>query len=198
MFSLICFVVVLAVLIWSGISPADRLTWWLEVAPVLIALPLLVFTRKRFPLTPLLVFLVTVHAVVLMVGGHYTYAQVPMGEWLSGVFHTGRNSYDGLGHFMQGFVPAIAARELLLRTSPLKPGKWLFAIIVLGCLGIAAAYELIEWAAAMAGGSGADEFLGTQGDVWDTQKDMALAGIGAIVALLMLGRFHDRLLQHRD
>lgn len=196
MFSVFCLLATLAVLIWSGIGPVDRPTWWMEVAPVLVVLPLLVLTRKKFPLTPLLLVLVTIHAIILMVGGHYTYAQVPMGEWLSAIFHTARNSYDGLGHFAQGFVPAIAARELLLRTSPMKPGKWLFVIIVLGCLGIAAIYELIEWAAALIGGANAEEFLGTQGDVWDTQKDMALAGLGAATALVLLGSLHDRFLRN--
>lgn len=183
------------VFIWSAIGPHDRLTWWMEVMPAIIAAALLIPTANKFPLTPLLYTLVAVHAVILIVGGHYTYAHVPIGNWIKEVFGTARNSYDGLGHFAQGFIPAMAARELLLRTSPLRPGKWLFTLIILGCLGISAIYELIEWAAAVIMGGSADEFLGTQGDVWDTQKDIFLAGVGAIAALLLLSRLHDRQLE---
>lgn len=192
---LACLVIVIAVLIWSGIMPYDRPTWWLEVAPVLIAVPLLLATYKKFPLTGLLYVLIAIHAVILMVGGHYTYARVPLfndiKEWLG----TARNSYDGLGHFAQGFIPAIAGRELLLRTSPLKSGKWMFVLIVLGCLGISAIYELLEWTTALIEGGHADEFLSTQGDIWDTQKDMALAGAGAISALITLRGLHDKALK---
>lgn len=183
--------VTLAVFIWSAINPYDRLTWWMEVAPVLIAAPLLLITYKKFRLTDLLYALVFIHAVILMVGGHYTYARVPLMEFLG----EGRNNYDKIGHFAQGFIPAIVIRELLLRTSPLKSGKWLCAIIVFSCLGIAALYELIEFAAAIIYNTGADEFLGSQGDVWDTQKDMLWCGIGAIVALLTLSKLHDRFMR---
>jgi putative membrane protein len=150
---------------------------------------------RRFTLTNLLYTLIAMHCVILFIGGHYTYAEVPLFNWLRDEFHLSRNYYDRVGHFVQGLVPAMVARELLLRTSPMKPGKWLFAIIVLGCLGISAAYELIEWQVSVNTGEGADAFLGTQGDIWDTQKDMAMAFLGAICALLSLGRAHDRALQ---
>lgn len=192
---LACLGIVLAVFIWSAIDPYDRPTWWMEVMPVILAVPLMLVTHKRFPLTPMLYILIAIHAIILMVGGHYTYARVPLfndiKEWLG----TARNSYDGLGHLAQGFIPAMVARELLLRTSPLKPGKWLFVIIVMGCFGIAAIYELLEWTAALVEGGAADEFLSTQGDVWDTQKDMALAGVGAMAAQLLLNRWHNRQLE---
>jgi putative membrane protein len=164
----------------------------MEVAPVVVVLPLLWATHQRFPLTPLLYSLILVHAAVLVLGGHYTYARVPLGFWMQELLGLARNPYDGIGHFMQGFVPAIAARELLLRHTGLQRGAWLVAVIVLACLGISAIYELIEWGAAVAIGQGADEFLGTQGDPWDTQKDMALAGVGALAAQLALARWHDR------
>lgn len=183
------------VIIWSWITPFDRFTWWLEAAPVLIALPILWMSYKRFPLTDLTYVLVFIHAVILLVGAQYTYALVPLGEWAKDIFAFDRNHYDRIGHLAQGFVPAIVARELLIRTSPLKPGKWLFTIVVLSCLGISAAYELIEWLAAAGTGEAADSFLGTQGDVWDTQKDMALALTGAILAQLLLGGMHDRQLK---
>jgi putative membrane protein len=184
--------VVLAGLVWSGVRPYDRLTWVLEVIPVLIALPLLVLTARRFPLTPLLYVLIALHALILMYGGHYTYALTPLGDWMREAFGFTRNHYDRIGHLMQGFGPAIVARELLLRTSPLRPGKWLFTIVVLSILGVSAIYEFTEWWAALAGGDSAGAFLGTQGDVWDTQWDMFLAGCGAIAAQLLLARLHDR------
>jgi putative membrane protein len=184
-------VVAAAVLAWSAWLPFDRATWWMEVLPVFIVLPLLWATRRGFPLTPLLYALIAVHAVVLAVGGHYTYARVPAGFWLQEWLDLARNHYDRLGHLMQGFVPAIAARELLLRRTPLRPGAWLFTLVTLSCLGISALYELIEWGAAAALGQGADEFLATQGDIWDTQKDMLMAGIGALLAQLLLARPHD-------
>ncbi len=180
-------ILTIPVFIWSAIAPYDRTTWWMEVAPVLIVYPLLMASYARFRLTDLLYALVFLHAVILMVGGHYTYARVPYMEFLG----EGRNNYDKIGHFAQGFIPAIAIRELLARTSPLKPGKWMAAVIVFSCLGIAAFYELIEFAAAMIFKTGADEFLGSQGDVWDTQKDMMWAGIGAIAALLTLSKIHN-------
>jgi putative membrane protein len=188
---LVLLAVVLAGLVWSGIGPHDRLTWLLEVLPVLIAIPLLFWTGRRFPLTPLAYVLVAVHSLVLMYGGHYTYALTPLGDWMREALDFSRNHYDRIGHFMQGFGPAVIARELLLRTSPLRPGKWLFAIVCLSILGVSATYEFTEWWAALAGGDAADAFLGTQGDVWDTQWDMFLAGCGAIAAQLLLGRLHD-------
>ena len=181
----------LAVLAWSFWQPYDRATWWMEVIPVFVVLPLLWFTHRRFPLTPLLYTLIALHAAVLAIGGHYTYARVPAGFWLQEWFELGRNHYDRLGHLMQGFVPAVAARELLLRTTPLRTSGWLFTLITLSCLGISALYELIEFGAAMGLGQGADEFLGTQGDPWDTQKDMLMAWIGAMLAQLLLPRWHD-------
>jgi putative membrane protein len=189
---LILLLLVLVVLVWSGIGPYDRLTWFLEVVPVLIAIPLLLLTAHRMPLTPLAYVLIAVHAVILMYGGHHTYALTPFGDWLREVFGFARNHYDRIGHLMQGFGPAIIARELLLRTSPLRPGKWLFTLVTLSILGVSACYEFTEWWAALAGGDAAGAFLGTQGDVWDTQWDMFLAGCGAIAAQLLLGRMHDR------
>jgi len=190
--------VVLLGLLWSGLGPHDRLTWFLEVVPVLIAVPLLVWTARSFPLTPLAYLLIAVHALILMYGGHYTYALTPLGDWLQDVFGFTRNHYDRIGHLMQGFGPAIIARELLLRTSPLRPGKWLFALITLSILGVSACYEFTEWWAALAGGDAAGAFLGTQGDVWDTQWDMFLAGCGAVAAQLLLARLHDRQLLALD
>ncbi len=186
---------VAAGLLWSGLAPYDRTTWWLEIFPILIGAPILVATHRRFPLTPLLYTLLAVHAVILMIGGHYTYARVPLGFWAQETFGFARNHYDRLGHFAQGFVPAILAREILLRTSPLRPGKWLFVIVAAICLAFSACYEFFEWGAAITGGESADAFLGTQGDVWDTQWDMFLALIGAIVSQLLLSRVHDRALQ---
>jgi len=183
---------VLLVLAWSGVTPYDRFTWVMEVFPVLIALPLLAITHKKFPLTPLLYILVAFHCCVLMIGGKYTYALAPLGDWAREILHLARNPYDRFGHVIQGFVPAIAIRELLLRTSPLKSGKWVFAIIIFVCLGISATYEIIEWATAALTGEAADSFLGTQGDIWDTQKDMVCAGLGALLALTTLSRYHDR------
>jgi putative membrane protein len=190
--ALACLAVTIIVLVWSGIGPKDRVTWLMEVAPVLIALPIVLFTRKRFPLTTLLTVVITLHAIILMVGGKYTYAEMPLFNWIRDEFHLSRNHYDRVGHFMQGFGPALVIRELLLRTSSMKTGKWLATIIIFSCLGVSAIYELIEWAAAVALGEGADAFLATQGDVWDTQKDMFMAGIGAVVAVLFFSRIHDR------
>lgn len=188
-------VLTLAVLVWSGIHPHDYFTWLLEVLPVLIAVPLLIATRTRFTFTPLAYTLIALHCVILMVGGHYTYAEMPLFNWLRDTFELARNHYDRLGHFAQGFVPAIVAREILLRSTPLQPGKMLFFLVVSVCLAISAAYELVEWGVAIGSGDDAVAFLATQGDVWDTQKDMALALIGSIVAQLLLSRWHDRQLQ---
>ncbi len=179
-------------LIASGIAPADRLTWYLEVAPVLIAIPLMVVTRRRFPLTPLLTVLIFIHGLILILGGHYTYAQVPLGFWVQDGFDLARNHYDRLGHFAQGFVPAILAREILLRKTALRPGKMMFYLVVSVCLAFSAFYELVEWWAAVALGQDAESFLGTQGDVWDSQWDMFMALCGAASALLILSAWHDR------
>jgi putative membrane protein len=181
-----------AALVISGIDPHDRLTWVLEVLPVLAGAPILVLTYRRFPLTPLLYRLLGIHALILVLGGHYTYAQVPVGFWMQDAFDLSRNHYDRIGHFAQGFVPAILAREILLRRSPLTSGKWLFFLVTSVCLAFSALYELIEWWAAIAGGEAADAFLGTQGDVWDTQWDMFLALLGALTAQAVLGTLHDR------
>jgi putative membrane protein len=176
----------------SGINPYDRLTWVMEVLPVLIAIPLLIGTYEQFPLTPLLYRLILLHAMILMLGGHYTYARVPLGFWVQDLFHLARNHYDRLGHLAQGFFPAMIAREILIRTSPLKPGAWLFFVVVCVCLAISAFYELIEWWSALIYGEAATDFLGTQGDTWDTQWDMFLALVGAVAAQLTLARTHDR------
>jgi putative membrane protein len=189
---------VLAALAVSGIAPHDRITWWLEVAPVLMALPLLLATARRFPLTPLLYTLIAVHALILVAGGHYTYARVPVGFWMQDWFGFARNHYDRIGHFAQGFVPAILARELLLRRTPLQRGGWLFLLVTACCLAFSAFYELIEWWTALIGGGAATDFLGTQGDPWDTQWDMCFALIGALAAQLALGRLHDAQLARLD
>lgn len=180
------------VLGWSAWQPHDRFTWWLEVAPVLIALPLLLVTWREFPFSRLAYGLMLVHAVILMVGGHYTYAEMPLFNWLRDTFDWSRNYYDRVGHVAQGFVPAIVAREILLRTSPLQPGKWLAFLVACVCLAISALYEMLEWWVALASGSDAVAFLATQGDVWDTQWDMFLALLGAVAALALLSGTHDR------
>jgi putative membrane protein len=191
-YELFLLVAVALVLVWSGIEPHDRFTWVLEVLPVLIGVPLLIYSYPRFRFTPLVYTLITVHAVILMVGGRYTYAEVPLGfrvqEWLG----LARNHYDRLGHFVQGFVPAMVAREILMRRSPLRGTKWLPFVVICFCLAFSAFYELIEFWTALATGEQAEAFLGTQGDPWDTQWDMMLALIGAITALALLSRWHDR------
>lgn len=184
--------IVVAALIASGIAPFDRLTWLMEVAPVLIALPLLVATRKTYPLTTLLAMLIAAHALVLIGGGAYTYARVPLGFWLQDLLGTGRNPYDKIGHFMQGFVPALVAREILIRGAHINGRRMTAFLCVCIALAISAVYELIEWWAALWMGQGADEFLGTQGDVWDTQSDMFMALIGATLAIGLLSGWHDR------
>jgi putative membrane protein len=197
------------VLAWSAIEPHDRFTWFLEVAPIVIGVPLALAVQRRFPLSSMLLVLLWWHCVVLIVGGHYTYARVPVGDWAMEWFGWTRNNYDKIGHFAQGFVPAILVREILTRTSPLgrsstrdrtetacRPGssssRWLGFLVVSVCLAFSALYELIEWWVAVASGSAADDFLGTQGYAWDTQSDMAWALGGAIVALLLMSRAHDR------
>ncbi|HJV90227.1 MAG TPA: DUF2238 domain-containing protein [Holophagaceae bacterium] len=184
----------LALLALSGLHPHDRLTWLLEVLPILIALPVMAWTWRRFPLTTLLYGLIFLHAVILMVGGAYTYAQVPFGFWMAKVLGMARNPYDKVGHFAQGFVPALLAREVLLRKGHLRRGAMAVFLLLCVVLAISALYELIEWVSALALGQGAEAFLGTQGDPWDTQSDMAMALVGGILALLLLSRFHDRLL----
>ncbi len=181
-----------AALVLSGIRPYDRLTWFMEVLPVLIAAPLLLASRERLPLTQLAYVLIAVHGLILIYGGAYTYARVPAGFWLQELLGFSRNPYDRVGHLAQGFVPAIVARELLLRVFRIEGRKILFFLVLCVALAISAFYELIEWWAALVMGMEAHEFLGTQGDVWDTQWDMFLALTGAVTALLLLGRWHDR------
>ena len=190
-----------AVLLWSLVNPHDYFTWLLEVFPALIGVVLVIATRRRFPLTPLLLTLLTLHAIILMVGGHYTYAEVPFGFWMQRAFGLARNDYDRIGHFAQGFVPAIVAREILIRRNVVRGRGWLFTIVVCICLAISAAYELLEWTVSILTGSKGDAFLGTQGDVWGTQEDMATALVGAVVAQLTLAPLHDKSLsraQTRD
>ena len=188
-------VLVLALLLWSGIQPYDRATWIMETLPAMIVLPVLWATRRRFPLTPLLYILIFLHSAVLIVGGTYTYARVPAGFMVQEWFDLARNPYDKLGHFMQGFVPALAARELFIRLRVVNGNTWLAFLSVCVVMTVSALYELIEWAAALAMGQGADEFLGTQGDVWDTQSDMFYALIGAVTALTVLSRLHNHQLR---
>jgi len=185
----------MVVLTWSAISPFDYFIWWLEVFPALIGLLLIISTYRRFTFTTFAYTAILMHCIILMVGGHYSYAEMPLFDWLQQQFDLARNYYDRVGHLAQGFFPAIVAREILLRLSPLEPGKWLFFIITCICLAISAFYEFIEWWVAIATGTAADAFLATQGDVWDTQWDMFLALIGSVIAQLMFGRLHDRLLK---
>ena len=184
-----------AILVWSGIDPHDRFTWVLEVFPALIGVPILVWVYPRFRMTRLVYTLVWLHAIILMVGGHYTYAQVPLGFWMQEAFGFARNHYDRIGHFAQGFIPALLAREIFIRNSPLRGSRWLPFVVICFSLAFSAFYELVEFWTALASGDAATDFLGTQGDVWDTQWDMQLALIGAIVALLTLSRVHDRQLR---
>jgi putative membrane protein len=183
-----------AVLIWSGINPHDYYTWLLEVSPALIGLAILAATYKRFQLTELTYWLILIHCIILMVGGHYTYARVPLFNWIRDTFELSRNHYDKVGHFAQGFIPAVIIREILIRKSPVTSGKWLFFIVVSICLALSAFYEFIEWWVAVLSGTAAEAFLGTQGYVWDTQSDMFLALLGSIISLIVFGKLHDRLL----
>jgi putative membrane protein len=180
------------VFIWSGFRPTDTVTWMLEVAPAVAGATILLATRRRFPLTPLAYVLILVHCVILMIGGHYTYAEVPIGDWCSDLFDPPRNNYDKLGHLAQGFIPAIVAREVVIRLDVFNSAAWRNFFIVCFCLAVSAFYELLEWWVALLSDEAADAFLGTQGYVWDTQSDMFLALIGAILALALLGRAHDR------
>jgi putative membrane protein len=191
-YPLILLACVLAVLVWSGINCYDAVTWLLEVAPAVIGIIVLVLTWKRFPLTPLLTTLIALHMIILAVGGHYTYALVPAGDWAKEWLNLSRNHYDRLGHFAQGFVPAIIARELFMRLGVIERHGWRNFLIVSVCMTISAVYELIEWAVALILKESSDGFLGTQGDVWDTQTDMFLALVGACLAILLLWHWHDR------
>jgi len=180
------------VFIWSGINPKDYFTWVLEVMPALIALALLIITNKKFKFTELAYALILVHCIILMVGGHYTYAEVPLFDWLKGVFNFHRNNYDKVGHFAQGFIPAIIAREILIRNKVVNNKYWLVIFVISICLSVSALYELVEWGVAVLTGESAEAFLGTQGYMWDTQSDMAFALLGSILSLVLLSRYHDR------
>jgi putative membrane protein len=184
--------IVAIVFVWSGVSPHDRFTWLLEVFPVILGVPVLVYLYPHFRFTPLVYTLIAIHAIILMVGGKYTYAEVPVGFWAKEAFGLGRNHYDRLGHFAQGFIPAMVAREILVRRSPLGGSRWLPFVVICVCLAFSALYELIEFWTALATGEAAEAFLGTQGDPWDTQWDMMLALIGAVTALVLLSPWHDR------
>jgi putative membrane protein len=190
--------VFLGVLLWSAIAPKEYFTWFLEVFPALIAFAALALAYRRFRFTPLACALILIHACILFVGGHYTYAEVPLFDWVRDALHQSRNNYDKLGHLAQGFVPAIVIRELLIRHGVVIRRGWLFPLVTLACLGISAAYELFEWLMAEISGSGADAFLGTQGYAWDTQSDMLMALIGAVTAQLLLARYHDRMIPKAD
>lgn len=195
LFLLCGFAVVLA---WSAVHPHDYFTWALEVFPALLALAALAITYRRFQFTTFVYFLVLLHVCILFVGGHYTYAEVPLFNWVRDHFHLARNDYDRVGHFAQGFVPALVAREVLLRRKIVLRRGWVFFIVLSICLAVSAAYELLEWRVAVASGSAADAFLGTQGDPWDTQEDMATALAGALTALLFFSRLHDRFIGRMD
>lgn len=184
--------VVLVALAWTGTHATSPGTWLLEVSWVLAGLPLIVLARRRFPLTRLLCWLLVLHALVLCYGGQYTYAETPIGDWFRELMDTSRNNYDRFGHVVQGFVPAIAVREILLRTSPLRPGGWTFVLTTSVCLAFSACFEFVEWGSALVLGGAAEDYLATQGDIWDTQWDMFLALCGAILAQLLLRRPHDR------
>jgi putative membrane protein len=188
----------IAVILWSGWHPHDRFTWWLETSPGLAGIVILLATYRRFRFTTLVYTLIALHVCVLCVGGHYTYARVPLFDWLRPIFAWQRNNYDRLGHFMQGFVPAMIAREIIIRLQVLKRQNWLPFVVVSICLAISAFYELIEWWTALLSGSAANDFLGSQGDVWDTQSDMCVALTGAISALLLLSALHNRALRHLE
>lgn len=185
-------IIFLAVLVWSAIGPFDYFTWFLEVVPALIAFVVLAITRKRFPLTPLAYILILLHCIILMIGGHYTYAEVPIFNDLRDFFNHQRNNYDKIGHLAQGFIPAIIAREIIVRNAIIPNSKWQVFFVVCFCLAFSALYELLEWLVAVSTGEGAEAFLGTQGYVRDTQSDMAFALIGAILSILLLHKYHDK------
>jgi putative membrane protein len=194
-YEIILLLIVAAVFVWSGIAPHDRFTWFLEVFPVILGMPVLIYVYPRFRFTPLIYTLIAIHAIILMVGGRYTYAEVPFGFWMRDVLGFARNHYDRIGHIAQGFVPALVAREVLIRRSPLRGTMWLPFVVICFCLALSAFYELIEFWTALATGGAAEAFLGTQGDPWDTHWDMMMALIGAIVALVSLGPWQDRQLR---
>lgn len=184
-----------AVIAWSVTQPKDMFTWWLEAIPALLALPIILATRNRFPLTPLAQWLILIHCIVLLVGAKYTYAEVPLFDWIAELMGSDRNNYDKVGHFAQGFIPVILAREVMLRNKVLVPGKWCHFLSLCFVLAFSAFYELIEWWVGAASGEGAEAFLGTQGYEWDTQSDMFLALIGGICGLILLSRMHQKQLQ---
>ena len=188
-------IVFLSVLTWSAVEPADRLTWWMEVIPAIVGFIVLIMTRKHFPLTELVYFLILIHAIILMVGGHFTYAEVPLGDWLRDLVGGGRNNYDKLGHLAQGFVPVMIAREIMIRNKVVAVKGWLTFLLLSVVLAFSAFYELIEWWAALVSSEAAESFLGTQGYIWDTQSDMWLALLGAVAALVLLSRLHDKQLR---
>ena len=190
--------VFMVVLVWSGIAPKDFMTWCLEVFPAVLGAIVLWFTRERFPLTTMVYVLILIHCVILMIGGHYTYAEVPIGDWWRDLNGGTRNDYDKLGHLAQGFIPAMIARELVIRLSVFNSARWRDFFIVSFCLGFSAFYELIEWWVALLSDEAADSFLGTQGYIWDTQSDMGLALLGAIAALLVLSKLHDKQMRERS
>lgn len=190
-------VITLLLLAWSAYYPKEWVTWALEVFPAVFGIALLGWSYRRFPLTPLVYILIAIHMAILIIGGHYTYAEVPIGNWARDQFDLSRNHYDRLGHIAQGFVPAMITREILLRCSPLRRGGWLFFLVLCVCLAVSAVYELLEWAVAEISEAGSQSFLGTQGDVWDTQKDMALCFFGAALALVTLSKLHNRQLDRR-
>lgn len=187
--------ILVVALVWSAVGATSLGTWALEVVWILVGAPLVILNRARFPLTRLVLWLLVLHAIVLCYGGHYTYARTPLGEWFQDLLGTRRNNYDRFAHVVQGFVPAILVRELLLRLTPLRPGGWTFTLTTAVCLAVSACFELVEWASAVILGAAADDFLGAQGDVWDTQWDMFLCLCGAVVAQLVLRRVHDRQLE---
>ena len=189
------FMVFCGAFIWSAIEPKDYFTWFLEVLPAILGLLILGLTHRKFPLTRLVYTLILIHCIILMVGGHYTYAEVPFFDWLANVFGWERNNYDKVGHLAQGFIPAVIAREIIVRKSVIQGKTWINFFIVCFCLALSAFYELVEWWVAVLSGESAEAFLGTQGYVWDTQSDMALAMIGALLALALLGRYHDHQLK---
>ncbi|MCB1668754.1 MAG: DUF2238 domain-containing protein [Porticoccaceae bacterium] len=189
---LILLALVLGVMVWSWIEPASRNIWWAEAVPVVIAIPLLWFTRQTFPLTRIVYYLIVIHAVILLVGAHYTYSRVPIGFWMQDMFDFSRNHYDRIGHIAQGFVPALIAREIFIRYRLIRVRGWRVFLVICFCLAFSAFYELIEWWSAEIGGDGSVDFLGTQGDIWDAQWDMMLALLGAIASQLLLSHWHDR------
>ncbi len=194
-YPLVLLIIILAFWVWSGIAPQDtRLTWVLETFPFMIALPVMLLTYRKFPLTSLAYTLIAIHAMILMLGGHYSYAKVPLGFWMEDWFGWTRNNYDKIGHFMQGFAPAICVREIIVRTSPLKTGMWVGFISIAVPLAFSALYEIIEWLASLSNPTDTEAFLGTQGYIWDTQTDMFWCLIGSVVAVILLTRLHDKYL----